>query len=65
MAVEVFRTHELPNTVTHEEGQTIEVNEGHMYVRRSPASAQQKGKVIAIYAPEAWREARVVQQTQG
>ena len=59
----MYRTNELPNWVTHEEGEVVQVTEGHLFVRR-PESGGRHGKALAVYAPNAWREAKVVKQDQ-
>lgn len=62
MAVEVHRNYTAPSKVTHDEGETIDVQEGHLHVRRG-ATTSGRGKAIAVYAPGSWHDARVVPAT--
>lgn len=62
MAVEVYRTYQVNPVETHKEGEVVEVNEGHLHVRKKPISSTPgaRGKTIAVYAPGSWHDAKVV-----
>ena len=59
MAVKVFTTdNQHPDGIEHEEGDLIDIQEGHL---RVSIGAELAGTgTIAIYAPGAWTRAEVV-----